>query len=399
MKTIRVEMLGGLSVWADGKPLLTNCVKINKPWQVFCFLLLYPQKPAGAALLLDALWGEADLANPANVLKNTVYALRREFGQPVEGEESPVLFENGGYVYNPAIQLRLDVQDFVDAVAAASEAEGEEKIALFAKAAGLYRGDLLPPLATEAWVLPRSLLLREKYSRSVQRLTAFLHREGRFEELLEVAGAASRIDPLEEEYYRSSFKALYALGRYRDIADAYRKVENILNGHLGAEPCAEVRQLYEAAAQRLNQIEQDIAVIKKDLKEAAGKKNPASGPLYCSYHSFKSLYQMVGRYSERSREKIMVVLLSLQMQNGGQPGEAGRAFGMEYIKKSIMEGLLRRNDVMARYSASQYIIMLSAEQSSGAEVVIQRLRKNFEKPLAAKGLKIVAALSELERMR
>ncbi len=57
ISVIRVEMLGGLSVWADGVPVLDSAGKVNKPWQVFCFLVLNLYSMGLSALLARTLAG------------------------------------------------------------------------------------------------------------------------------------------------------------------------------------------------------------------------------------------------------------------------------------------------------------------------------------------------------
>ena len=60
--------------------------KLTKPWQLFCYLALNREHVTPSSVLLQELWGGEELADPANVLKNTVYALRRELA----GDEEKV---------------------------------------------------------------------------------------------------------------------------------------------------------------------------------------------------------------------------------------------------------------------------------------------------------------------
>lgn len=92
LQKIAIKMLGDFSVVADGRCVVDATAKLTKPWQLFCYLALNREHVTPSSVLLQELWGGEELADPANVLKNTVYALRRELAGPVKPAESPILF-------------------------------------------------------------------------------------------------------------------------------------------------------------------------------------------------------------------------------------------------------------------------------------------------------------------
>ncbi len=397
IKHIKISMLGGLSVLVDGVSMLDSNTKINKPWQVLCFLVLNRRAPSAAVRLISNLWPEENLTDPANVLKNTVYALRREFKNLDKDGTSPVLFENGGYLCNPAIRFEVDCEEFERSCRAAAEAKGQEKLDLLQNAVELYRGELLPQLENEVWVMPLALYYRKQFAECVNELCTILQDSGRYSELLTTATAASGVDPLEEQYYLFTFRALYALGMHRVIIPTYHKTSRIFSEELGTSLHPEIREIFEASSERVDSIEQDIMIIKDDLREVAKDNRPIRGPLYCTYDVFKYLYQMVARNSERSGSKIIIVLLSIKSEREGEQVAAGViSTAMNQAKNAVLTGLLRRSDTVARYSKSQFIIMLSVEKPQGAEIVMERICVRCEPYLQPLGLKIVFAKTELE---
>ena len=82
LQKIAIKMLGDFSVVADGRCVVDATAKLTKPWQLFCYLALNREHVTPSSVLLQELWGGEELADPANVLKNTVYALRRELAGP-----------------------------------------------------------------------------------------------------------------------------------------------------------------------------------------------------------------------------------------------------------------------------------------------------------------------------
>ena len=396
IEKIKVTLLGSLSVEVDGVLMLDESSKINKPWQVFCFLVLNRNVPSAPARLISNLWQGENLTDPGNVLKNTVYALRREFKNAKDAGENPILFEDGGYLCNPAIHFEVDAEQFEKCYRDAARAKGEEKLSLLKRAVELYRGELLSQLENEAWVMPLALYYRKVFAECVNELCTILQESGRYSELLEEATAASHVDPLEEQYYLFTFRALYALGMHRIIIPTYHKVANLFSEELGATPGKEIRSIFEASCERVDSLEQDIMIIKNDLREVAKDNRPIRGPLYCTYDVFKYLYQMVARSSERSGSKVIIVLLSLQSANGEAADGGTISAAMGQIKAAVLTGILRRSDTVARYSKSQYLVMLSVDKPGGAESVMERIEAQCEPYLQPMGLKSVFAKTEIE---
>ena len=137
-------------------------------------------------------------------------------------------------------------------------------------------------------------------------------------------------------------------------------------------------------------------IIKDDLRETAKDSRPIRGPLYCTYDVFKYLYQMVARSSERTGSQVVILLVTLQTDEGRMPSSKILSAAMNQIKNVVLNGLLRRSDTVARYSRSQYIIMLSIEQTSGVESVTQRIRRRCNPFLAPNQLKVLFATTEMD---
>lgn len=396
ISVIRVEMLGGLSVCADKTLIMDGGGKLNKPWQLFCYLVLHKDTSNTMFRIMDAVWPGEELTDPGNVLKNTVYALRREFKGAKNTSESPILFENGGYICNPAIQFVLDTDQFEEKAQLAQKAAGEEKMQLLREAVDLYKGELLPQLGNESWIMTPSMQFRRIFVESVNTLCAHLYQQQRYNELLAVATSANTAEPLEDEFYIYTFRALYELKMFRAIIPAYNKAVRVFSEELGSAPSQELQDIYAKATGQVDSIQQDIMLIKQELQEVAGDE-PTSGPLYCTYDVFKYLYQMVARASERSGHKVSIILMTLKGRKGGlYPTARAMSQGMNQMKMLILSGLLRKSDTVARYSRSQVIIMLSVDKPGSAQQVMERIKNSGRPHLDPLNLEIAFASTELE---
>lgn len=403
IKTIRVQMLGGLRVTADGEELVGPGEEAGKAWQLFCFVLLNQGAPCTATRIAANLWPGLSPSSPVEGLSRAAAELDREF-EVTRPEEAPIQLADGMYSRNPGMEFILDTEAFEAACQAASNADAQEQTALYSEAAALYTGPLLCGLGGEAWVAPLAHYFAKLYMECVSRLCDGLAAEGSHAQLLETATTAARLEPLEEQYHLYTFRALEALGMSRVIIPTYHRAARAFMEELGVPLGEEIRAIYQQASDRVDPVEQDVMIVRDDLLEAAGDSRPGGlgGPLFCSYDVFRYLYQVMARSCERAGRRVAVLLLSLQPVENGADAEAfapsPRTVSalMNKIRALTLAGLLRRSDTMARFSRNQYIIMLSVDSREGADIVMERLREECAPLLAQSGMTLRFAPVDVE---
>ena len=354
LQKIAIKMLGDFSVVADGRCVVDATAKLTKPWQLFCYLALNREHVTPSSVLLQELWGGEELADPANVLKNTVYALRRELAGPVKPAESPILFRAGGYCLNGHIKWSVDTERFEQLCEKAERCTGgsEAKMAAWRKAEGAFRGELLPQLAGEVWVMRAARGFTRRYLVSARALCACLAGENAYGELLDVASRASVTDPLDEDIALWTFRALDALHMQRAIVIAYNKTARYFEEEMGRPLCAEIGSIYAAAAEAVNKTEQDFAAIRDELSDALRSQRSDRGAFYCNYEVFKRMYAIVARTAQRARQVVALMLITVQGPDGGRAPEGeALAEAMDDLKLAIA-GTLRKSDTFTNTAAA-----------------------------------------------
>lgn len=380
LQKIAIKMLGDFSVVADGRCVVDATAKLTKPWQLFCYLALNREHVTPSSVLLQELWGGEELADPANVLKNTVYALRRELAGPVKPAESPILFRAGGYCLNGHIKWSVDTERFEQLCEKAERCTGgsEAKMAAWRKAEGAFRGELLPQLAGEVWVMRAARGFTRRYLVSARALCACLAGENAYGELLDVASRASVTDPLDEDIALWTFRALDALHMQRAIVIAYNKTARYFEEEMGRPLCAEIGSIYAAAAEAVNKTEQDFAAIRDELSDALRSQRSDRGAFYCNYEVFKRMYAIVARTAQRARQVVALMHITVQGPDGGRAPEGeALAEAMDDLKLAIA-GTLRKSDTFTKYSRSQYALLLPMESADDMAVVERRLSAAYE---------------------
>ena len=393
---MKVNMLGGFSLWVNGKAVIEDAAKLTKPWQLFCYLVLHREKFVSSRKLITMLWADDLLTDPSNVLKNAVYSLRKELCGGESLTDSPIIYSTGGYRFDPAVQLDLDVNRFT---ALCEQANGQptgsaQRMDTCRRAVAAYAGDLLPQLDQELWVVPLALEHKRHYIECVHELCETLWRNNQIKDLLDIASAAMAFDSLDEKTTVYLFRAMDALKMYRVIVTTYSKVVQHFEDALGADPPAEAQRIYNTASERINKTEQDIIIIKTEVTGAGQGSRPARGAYYCSYSNLKHMYSLMRRAAERNSQVLVLALFTLAPARNTDFTQYDMVHAMAEFKVVAMNSL-RKADAFARYSRNQYIMMLSVNSLEDGRLVRNRIRDGFAHAMASRKVSLDTKLTEI----
>ena len=147
---------------------------------------------------------------------------------------------------------------------------------------------------------------------------------------------------------------------------------NIFYSNFGVTPSHEFKALYNSINKEVKTSESDINTIKANLKEYDSE----NGAFFCEYEVFKNIYRLDVRLSGRSGAAIHLCLLSMRGEDNKELKLKILNTAMEKLKSHIMLSL-RRSDTVARYSISQYTMLLPYTTYNAAETVLKRIIKNF----------------------
>ncbi len=377
VESIKAEMLGGFSVSVNGQPVAQDGAKLTKPWQLFCYLVLHRDKFISNQKLITVLWADDLLADPANVLKNAVYSLRKELCGGESLTDSPVIYSTGGYRFDPAVALELDAEQFVALCKAAARAENpQEKAQLCEEALAAYKGDFLTQLDQELWVVPLALEYKRHYMDVAHSWGEILLQAGDFKQLLEVCTRANQIDPLDEKTLLNMFRAMEELKMYRVIVTTYSRMLQQHEDALGGALLAGVRRIYNTASERINKTEQDILVIKTELAAAEHAGRPQRGAYFCPYSEMRQIFTLMKRTAERNGQVLVLALFTLEPAKGTDAVPEDLVRAMAEFKVVAMNNL-RKADAISPYSRNQYVLLMSVHSLDDGRHVRNRIRERF----------------------
>ncbi|MER8226335.1 BTAD domain-containing putative transcriptional regulator, partial [Streptomyces sp. NPDC094143] len=241
---MRFGVLGPLAVWTDeGRPVRVPELKVRA---LLTALLIHRGRPVSVDRLIDDLWGEQLPSNPAGVLQNKVWQLRRALEDAAPGGRDLVVSRPPGYglVVPPG---SVDADRFLDLTARARHStDPRTRTNLLTEALALWRGPAFADFVDEEFARTAADRLEE------QRLTALEEQaEARLElgehalvadELADLVGS----HPLRERLRTAHIRALYLAGRQSAALTSYGELRERLAEELGVDPSPELAALHQA---------------------------------------------------------------------------------------------------------------------------------------------------------
>ena len=392
---LKITVFGGFSIACGDIVIRDSATRTHQLWHLIEYLILNRQQTVSQSELIAVLWPDDDIENPINALKNLIYRLRTTFagfGFPFAKEM--ILYKKGNYQWNNALPCTVDAELFAEHCRLASRANATEpeRMAHYRAALTLYTGDYLPTAAYEAWVIPVATYYRGLYFECVHALMALLDARNRYTDIEAVARKALDIDPFAEGVHIALMHALVRGQKNQQAMAHYSYVNDLFFRELGIKPSDAMQNIFRAIATTAHTAEADIGAIQDDLRESDADE----GAFYCEYEVFKNMYRLEARTAARSGKAIFLCLLTVEHETEGISLDLrlqGKA--MDTLSDAIRSSL-RKGDVYARFSASQYVLMLPHLTMENSVMVMQRIIKKHKQTHRSKEIAVRCRVQPLE---
>jgi hypothetical protein len=146
----------------------------------------------------------------------------------------------------------------------------------------------------------------------------------------------------------------------------------MLLDNFGVLPSDELRALQREALAVVN----DRAVSFDTVREQLREQGNVEGALFCEYDFFKIIYHAEARALARSGDVVHIAMISITDENGGVLPKRSLDRAMENMQE-IIKANLRKGDIFARCSVSQFIVMLPMANYENSCMVCERVTKTF----------------------
>lgn len=381
-----VSMLGGFSMTYEEKPISFGKRSQSRFLQLFQLLMLH-QEGIAKDKLIEALYEWEDVSNKNNSLNTLIYRLRRQLVSAGLPEEEYVKVSKGICTWNGTMLLETDVQEFEREYEASEKAASEEEeITHLTRVWELYRGELLPQLANESWVIVESVRLKRIYEDTVKRLGVLLKEHREYQQMFRVYTAAAELYPFEE-WQIGQVESLMQMERYEEALNLYRETVKKYSEELGLPPSQKMLDSFQVMREKLVKTEESFEQIKENLEEQEAEQ----GAYYCAYPSFVDTYRVLCRVTERSGQSAFLMSCTLNQINNSREKKNVQSVS-EWLRYAICRSL-RRGDLCTRYSKNKYLMLLMGMQQEDSQIIINRIRNVFSEKAGTAGYQLEFSLS------
>ena len=244
MLPLSVRLFGKFSAQRDGQEL--QGFDACKVQELFCYLLIYPDRPHSREALANLLWGDHLIHKSKKYLRQTLWQLQNALGSR---SDAGILRVEPDWVQlysHPDLCLDVAIfeQTFAQTQRVAYQELSAEMMRMIGDAVQLYRGDLL-----EGWYHDWCLYERERhqnnYLEMLDKLVCCCEIRQEYEAGLVYGALILRYDRASERAHRRVMRLHYLAGNRTAALRQYERCVAALSEELGVEPDKRTIQLCE----------------------------------------------------------------------------------------------------------------------------------------------------------
>ncbi len=238
MSKVNVHLFGRFEVYSDERPVAPfHC---QKALELFCFLLLFRDKPHFREKLAEIFWGSRCTAESKKYFRKTLWQLQHTIDGMFTPEEGSILTVNGDWLeFNPNRNLWLDTNEFEKVLAVLNNRRGQDfsqqDFAAARHAASLYRGKLLESWYQE-WCLYERERLEDSYFTLIEKLIDYCETNGRYQDGICYGRKLLEIDSSHEGTYQKLMRLHYLDGNRTCAIRLFEACCKMLKKEFNIEP-------------------------------------------------------------------------------------------------------------------------------------------------------------------
>jgi LuxR family transcriptional regulator, maltose regulon positive regulatory protein len=246
---LTINVLGHVDIYRDPtKPFASDAWTTRRARDIFCYIATRKHRRVPKDVLIDAFWGDEDLATIEKNFHPTISHIRKALNSKQAYKQNFLVFRDGAYQLNPEFTYSIDTEEFSQFIAAAESAKKQEDTQGLRQnlefAYAIYRGEFMQG-TYEDWAEDERSYYSEQYMRVLNGLAKLSVTEKKWADALRYAKAILDIDPYREDLHRLVMKVLAAQSKPAAVRDHYETMRKLLKQELGIEPGAETRKLYK----------------------------------------------------------------------------------------------------------------------------------------------------------
>lgn len=396
---IVVKSLGKFEI-SDGVHIINDeVIRSDMVKKLLMYLLVHREHTVTVQELSDALWQEDEVDNPAGALKNLMYRLRTLLKKNL-GDVSYIITSQGSYGWNTDIEVELDIEKFEMYYKKAKATTVDAGIADYESAVALYRGEFMENNLDHHWAVTLSTYYHSMFLNAVKVLAGIYLERERYQDVEDLSVYAVQMDKVDEELYCYHIMALIKQNKCELAMKRYEEACKILYDALGVRNPARLKQVQSELLQMSKSSEAEtLENIHDDMME----DEDSAGVYFCGYPVFREIYRLEVRKNSRLGEAEYIVLFTVEIQDDVKvDNDKMERFiieqGMSRLKTTLGK-VLRIGDVAARYSDSQFIVLLPTCTYESSVMVAKRVLEYYSTIDKSKKVRIKTEFEQLSEIK
>lgn len=394
---LTVNMLGKFQIMDEEGVLNDDNIRSTMLTKLLVYMIIHREQILTIDEITTALWQEEEIENPAGALKNLMYRLRNLLKKYFEGTEF-IITNRGSYCWNKDVDVNVDVEEFERLIEKAKKAENniEDAIHYYEKAIALYQGDFMTKIIELHWVVTLNTYYHSLFLSSVKGLAELYVKTEAYDELEAICNEAIKYDNVDEQLHYYLILARMKRNKIKLAMESYEKACKILNDELGIRKPAKLQEIYtQLLKMNKGTKAENIEKVQEDMTEES-----AEGVFFCGYPVFREIYRLEARKITRLGEAEYVLLLTMKSgehdKSENDQVEQFRIKNAMVRLEDILKKSLRIGDVAAKYSDTQFVILLPAcTYESGMLVANRIISKFYNENAKYRNMKIKTNLEEV----
>jgi DNA-binding SARP family transcriptional activator len=308
MSLLRVFLFGRFEVRCDSQALAG--FDARKVQELFCYLLLYRDRPHPREALADLLWDGNHTDQPGRCLRKALWQLRAALDAQAEPLSDLVLLVEPSWIQlNPAADVWLDASLFEQAFKGVQHLQGceldEQGVQILQDAVELYKGGL-----QESWYEDWYLFERERfqhlYLSMLDKLMDYCEAHEQYAAGLSYGSLILGCEKARERTHRRLMRLYYLAGDRTAALRQYARCAEVLDRELGVGPATSTVALYE-------QIRTDRLDHPAPKPAEVHQAPPAAAePLLPVLHKLTHLQGVLGQVQQEIHQSIQTVELAMK---------------------------------------------------------------------------------------
>lgn len=356
-KKLKIHLLGAFTLEYNNKILALEGHQGEKVWKMLAYLLMRRGDEVPAEELYLAVEGVPPNGDPARLMKNLLYRLRKLLDElDFMPGNYMILYDQGFYSWNMQIKCDIDLDNFWSWIDRAEESRtNSQKMHYYRNALHQYQGELLVEFFYFPWLQAQREWIRNAYRKSRNFVIDVLMQKGDWEDVMELCRDLYRYDdeslPLQQAY----LEALLKTDRQKEAVSFALALQDIWE----REYCVSMVEVWPDIYNALDKSDlagfMDLTVLQNQLEE----DEPNLRLFYVDMGVFKSAYHLTLRNAERYHINAYLCQISL-IGGDWEAGEDGFQKQQEWMERTLSR-CLRKGDLAANYCPNEYLLLLTVE--------------------------------------